>query len=197
MNYREVEFVRCVNSLSAEDTADVGGLMDILIQHRLSQVATDVLALPPALIAILDELAETLGFRDRESFKELACGLVTSIQSRRCRLATIYSNKRDLVCTLETFKRGVRTPYVFPSATILCLRGGAIQERVRDGFVTSMDIRVGDSHIAYFTSEGQLIVKPGTCLLFSKFPPLMELRKQILRFQRGAADQTSKVQVRP
>src|SRR5688572_10755295 len=99
MNYREVEFVTWVNSLSVEDTADVRGLMDILIQHRLSQVATDVLALPRPLIAILDELAETLGYRDREPFKELACGLVTSIQSKRCRLETIYSNKRELVCT--------------------------------------------------------------------------------------------------
>lgn len=196
MNYREVEFLRSVNSLSAEDTADVGGLMDILIQHRLSQVATDVLALPPPLIAILDELTETLGFRDREPFKELACGLLTSIQSKRCRLDTIYSNKRDLVCTLETFKP-VKTPYVFPGTALLCLRGGAIHERVRDGFVTSFDIRTGDLHIANFTSEGQLIVKPGTYLLFSKFPPLMELRKQILRFQRGGTDQTSKVQVRP
>ncbi|MGI8784760.1 MAG: hypothetical protein ACR2L2_14050 [Acidobacteriota bacterium] len=97
---------------------------------------------------------------------------------------------------METFKR-VRTPYVFPGAAIVCLRGGAKQERVRDGFVTSFDIRTGDLHIANFSSKGQLIIKPGTCLLFSKFPPLMELRKQILRFQRGSSDETSKVYVQP
>lgn len=187
MNQRELEFIRCVNRLAVDDAIDIGNLIGILTQHRISQIVADVLVLPAPLVTVLGELADTLGFPDQTPLRELACGLVTCVESRRCRLKKIYSNKQNLVCMLEAFTT-VKLPYVFPGAAILCLRGEAIHEQPQDGFVESYRIRMGDQHIAYFTSVGKLIIKPGTSLLLSKFPPLMEVRKRMFRFQRCDTD---------
>lgn len=183
MNQRELEFMRCIDRLTADDAIDIGNLIDILTQHRISQIVADVLVLPAPLVTALGELADTLGFPDQTPLRELACGLVTFVESERCRLKKIYSNKQNLVCMLEAFTT-VKIPYVFPGAAILCLRGEAIHEQPCDGFVESYRIPSGDGHIAYFTSMGSLTIKPNTSLLLSKFPPLMEVRKRMFRFQR-------------
>lgn len=183
MNQRELEFIRCVDRLTVDDAIDIGNLIDILTQHRISQIVADVLVLPAPLITALGELADTLGFPDQTPLRELACGLVTFVESKRCRLKKLYSNKLDLVCILDTFTT-VRIPFVFPGATLMCLRGEAIHELVHDGFAESYHMRTGDGYIAYFTSMGRLTIKPNTSLLISKLPALMEVRKRMFRFQR-------------
>jgi len=183
MNQRELEFIRCVDRLTVDDAIDIGNLIGILIQHRISQIVADVLVLPTPLVTALGELADTLGFPDQTPLRELACGLVTFVESKRCRLRKIYSNKQNLVCMLDTFTT-VRIPYVFPGASLMCLRGEAIHEQPHDGFAESYHMRTGDQYIAYFTSMGTLTIKPNTSLLLSKFPPLMDVRKRMFRFQR-------------